>query len=459
MNDAVATTDDAATPTDDAVTTTEGAGGLIDSWPRSHEAWERTKRSLPGGVSTGLRAAMPPHPLFFEGGAGPRLTDLDGNTYLDYVLGWGPVILGHGHEGLTRAVAAQLPHGATYGAGHLLEAEVAEMVIERVPGAQRVLWSNTGSEATQVALRVARGATGRERFVKFGGHYHGWTDTMLLGYRPGADGHLGLGSRGQLPRALDDAAIAPWGDLEAVAELLRTRQFAALFCEPVLCNSGVIAPPEGFLEGLRQLCDETGTVLVFDEVITGFRMSRGGAAELYGVVPDLVTLAKAVAGGYPLAAVAGRAELLDATTAGVVHAGTYNGNPVVLAAAKATLEALDGPGVYEGFERHGRDLATGFARALEAQDVAATVNQAGPVVQCIIGVEDSRDFEDFLAADQAFYDRLLGQLLRRGIFTLPGGRWYISTVHSDADIAATVRAFEEALAATLEDGRPTLARR
>src|SRR5699024_3301551 len=275
----------------------------------------------------------------------------------------------------------------------------------------------------------------------------------------GPDGELGLGSRGQLPRALQEAAIAPWGDLAAVAELLRTRQFAALFCEPVLCNSGVIAPPEGFLEGLRQLCDETGTVLVFDEVITGFRMSRGGAAELYGVVPDLVTLAKAVAGGYPLAAVAGTAELLDATTAGIVHAGTYNGNPVVLAAAKATLEALDEPGVYEGFERHGRDLASGFARALAAQDVAATVNQVGPVVQCIVGVPGSRDFEDFLAADQAFYDRLLVQLLRRGIFTLPGGRWYISTAHTEADIAATIQAFAGALATAREAGRPARAQR
>lgn len=435
---------------------TPATSGLISSWPRSKQAWERTQRSLPGGVSTGLRASMPPHPLFFESGKGPRLTDVDGNSYLDYVLGWGPVILGHGHEGLTRAVSAQLPHGATYGAGHLLEAEVAEMVIERVPGAERVLWSNTGSEAAQVALRLARGTTSRASFVKFGGHYHGWTDTMLLGYRPGPDGDLGRGSLGQPPQALEDATIAPWGDLETTAQLLRTGRFAALFCEPVLCNSGVIAPPERFLQGLRQLCDETGTVLVFDEVITGFRMSRGGAAELYGVAPDLVMLAKAVAGGYSLAAVAGKAKILDATTSGIVHAGTYNGNPVVLAAAKATLEALDEPGVYEDFERHGHDLAAGFAQALAAQDVTATVNQVGPVVQCIIGVQDSRTFDDFMTADQAFYDRMLVQLLRRGIFTLPGGRWYISTAHTDADISTTVQAFEDALAATLADGRPAV---
>lgn len=426
----------------------------ISSWPESAQAWERTKNSLPGGVSTGLRAAMPPHPLFFQGGQGPRLTDLDGHSYLDYVLGWGPVILGHGHPGLTEAVAAQLPHGATYGAGHLLEAEAAEMVIERVPGAERVLWSNTGSEAAQIALRLARGTTGRHRFVKFGGHYHGWTDAMLVGYRPGPDQDMGRGSAGQSARALEDVAIAPWGDVQAVADLLRTKEFAAVFCEPVLCNSGVLAPPEGFLDELRRLCDETGTVLVFDEVITGFRMGRGGAAERYGVEPDLVTLAKAVAGGYPLAAVAGKASILDRTTSGIVHAGTYNGNPVVLAAAKATLEALSEPGVYETFERHGAALREGFTAALATHGVPATVHQVGPVAQVIVGVENSATFEDFMAADQQFYDRLLVQMLRRGIFALPGGRWYTSTAHTDADIAHTVAVFEESLQATLADGPP-----
>ncbi|MGC0251830.1 aspartate aminotransferase family protein [Pseudactinotalea sp. Z1748] len=438
----------------------ETAGSsLISSWPASEAAWERTKASLPGGVSTGLRAAMPPHPLFFEGGQGSRLTDLDGNSYLDYVLGWGPVILGHGHPGLTEAVAAQLPHGATYGAGHLLEAEAAEMIIDRVPGAERVLWSNTGSEAAQIALRLARGTTGRHRFVKFGGHYHGWTDAMLIGYRTGPDADLGRGSLGQPVQALDDVAVSPWGDLGAVAELLRSRDYAAVFCEPVLCNSGVLAPPEGFLAELRRLCDETGTVLVFDEVITGFRMGRGGAAERYGVQPDLVTLAKAVAGGFPLAAIAGKADILERTTSGIVHAGTYNGNPVVLAAAKATLQALNEPGVYETFERHGLALGEGLGASLAAHGVVGTVHQVGPVAQCIIGVEQSATFEDFLGADQEFYNRLLVQMLRRGVFALPGGRWYISTAHTDDDIAQTVTVFDESLAATLAEGPPPVIQR
>jgi glutamate-1-semialdehyde 2,1-aminomutase len=426
----------------------------IESWPASRQAWERTQASLAGGVSTGLRASMKPHPLFFRGGSGPRLTDLDGNSYLDYVLGWGPVILGHGHPRLTEAVARQLPLGATYGAGHLLEAEVAEKVLGRIPGMQRVLWSNTGSEATQVALRLARGVTGRRRFIKFGGHYHGWSDAMLVAYRPGPDGQLGLGSQGQNPSAIDDVSLVDWGDLDAVAELLKAPRadYAAVFCEPVLCNSGVIEPPPGFLEGLRELCDATGTLLVFDEVITGFRIDSGGAVTRYGVTPDLVTLAKAIAGGYPLAAIAGRSDIIDRTTSGVVHAGTYNGNPVVLAAAGATLDVLGQPGVYDDLERHGAALAAGLREALARRDVPATVNQVGPVVQVVPGVENSRSFADFMAADQQFYDRFTVEMLRRGVFTLPGGRWYVSTAHSDRDIATTVSVADESLAATLTAG-------
>jgi len=433
----------------------------IAAWPASEKAWERTKASLGGGVSTGLRASMKPHPLFFTGGSGPRLTDLDGHTYLDYVLGWGPVILGHGHPGLTAAVSRQLPLGATYGAGHLLEAEIAEKVLARIPGTERVLWSNTGSEATQAALRLARGTTGRRRFIKFRGHYHGWTDPMLVGYRPDAQGRLGLGSQGQNPTALDDVTLVDWGDLDTVTELLKSpgADFAAVFCEPVLCNSGVIEPPPGFLAGLREVCTATGTVLVFDEVITGFRIASGGAVTRYGVTPDLITLAKAIAGGFPLAAVAGRADIIDRTTSGIVHAGTYNGNPVVLAAAGATLDALGEPGVYDDFERRGKALADGMRAALARHGVPATVSQVGPVVQLLAGVPEGRDFADFIAADQEFYDRLTVAMLRRGLFTLPGGRWYLSTAHTDADIARTVEIIDDSLAATLAEGPGPVARR
>ena len=433
-----------------------GSGpSLIESWPASAAAWERSKRSLGGGVSTGMRASMKPHPLFFAHGSGPRLTDIDGNTYLDYVLGWGPVILGHAHPALSQAVAARVPLGATFGACHALEYEAAERVLAAIPGTERVLWSNTGSEATQVALRLARAATGRQRFLKVIGHYHGWADEFLLGYRPDSAGHLdSFGTLGQRESALADVTLVRFGDLDAVAEVLRdpAADIAAAYVEPVLCNSGVISPPPGYLAGLRRLCDETGTVLVFDEVITGFRLAYGGAVERFGVLPDLVVLAKAIAGGYPTSAVAGRADLIDQTTAGVVHAGTYNGNPIVLAAAAATLDVLAGDGVYPALEECGAQLADGMRAAIARHGVTGAVNQVGSVVQVAFGTATADSFEEFLGADQAFYDRLTVHMLRRGVFTLPGGRWYISTAHSGRDIAETVAVFGEALAATLADG-------
>jgi glutamate-1-semialdehyde 2,1-aminomutase len=422
---------------------------LIDSWPLSEAAWKRTQQTLSGGVSTGLRASMKPHPLFIEKGEGAYLTDLDGNQYTDYVLGWGPVILGHGHPGLSEAVESRLRQGATYGTGHLLEAEAAEAVVSLVPGADRVLWTNTGSEANQVALRLVRAFTKRRRFVKFRGHYHGWTDTFLVGYRPAKDGTLGLGSDGQDPKALDDVDMLDWGDLDSLEKVLNdpAKDIAAVFLEPVLVNSGVISAPEGFLQAVRQLCDRAGVVLVFDEVITGFRVARGGAAERYGVTPDLVILAKAIAGGYSLAAIAGKAAILDQVTQGVVHAGTYNGNPIVLAAAVATLKALGEEGVYDDFERRGRMLATGLQEAFEDAGHVVTVNQVGPIVQVIPNVADAHDFDSFLRADQGLYDRFIVEMLRRGQFILPGGRWYISTAHTDDDIATTVAAAREAIAA------------
>ena len=422
---------------------------LISSWPKSEAAWKRTCESLAGGVSTGLRASMKPHPLFFERGEGSYLTDLDGNRYIDYVLGWGPVILGHGHPGLTAAVAERLPLGATYGSGHMLEALAAEAVLRLIPGAERVLWSNTGSEANQVALRLARAYTGRGRFVKFRGHYHGWSDTFLLGYRPDAHGELGLTSAGQNPHSLDDVELVDWGDIDALTAALENEanDIAAVFLEPVLINSGVISAPEGFLQAVRELCDHTGTILVFDEVITGFRIARGGAVERYGVTPDLVILAKAIAAGYPLAAIAGKAKILEQVTSGVVHAGTYNGNPVVLAAAVATLDALGEEGVYEDFERRGRRLAAGLLEAFNAHDIPVTVHQVGPVVQVIPAVAGAETFDAFMRADQGFYDRFIVEMLRRRQFILPGGRWYISTAHSDEDIEATIVAADESLTA------------
>lgn len=417
-------------------------------WAESQRMWERAKRSLSGGVSTGLRAAAKPHPLFFSSGAGATLTDVDGNVYIDYVLGWGPNILGHGNPRLVAAVTDQITRGATYGAGHRFEIEAAEALLALYPDFDRVLWSNTGTEANLAALRIARAATGRRRFVKFTGHYHGWSDTMLLGYRRFAeDGGVIPETRGQAPDALAQLELVPWGDAEALRVVLEnSTDIAAVVLEPVLCNSGVIAPPPGFLEAVRELCTAHGIVLVFDEVITGLRIARGGAVERFGVVPDLVVLAKAIAGGLTLAAIVGSAELLDLTQHGVTHAGTYNGNPLVLAAAVATMAELGEEGVYEDFERRGARLADGLRGALAAAGIIGAVNQVGPVVQFVFAVDQLSNTADFFAADQARYDRLAVALLARGIYVMPGGRLYLSTAHTDEQIDATIAAFVDALA-------------
>lgn len=424
-------------------------GGQSRGRAGSVAAWERARHTLPGGVSTGLRASMQPHPLFFERGEGAELVDVDGNRYIDYVLGWGPVVLGHAHPDVTAAVCAQAARGATYGAGHALEYLVAEQLVAAIPAAERVLFSNTGSEANQVALRLARAATGRRRFVKFDGNYHGWTDPFLLGYRP-VDGDLHtLGTRGQNPAALADVQFATWGRADELAAVLAddAHDIAAVFVEPVLCNSGVLAPPPGFLDELRRLCSAHGVVLIFDEVITGFRVGFGGAGERYGVTPDLVVLAKAVAAGYPLSAVVGRADLIDQSLHGVVHAGTYNGNPIVLAAAHAAITALGAPGVYGDFERRGGALADGMRASLQRHGVAGTVHHVGSVLQLALGTTAMTSFAEFLTIDAAAHRRLEQELVDAGAFVLPGGRWYLSTAHDDDHIARTLSMFDTAVAA------------
>ncbi|QYH35269.1 aspartate aminotransferase family protein [Salinibacterium sp. M195] len=421
---------------------------VISEWPKSREAWERASRSVSGGVATALRATARPHPLFFTGGAGATLTDFDGNDYIDYVLGWGPNILGHGNPALVAAVQDQITRGATYGSGHLLEFEIAERLLQAFPCAERVLWSNTGTEANLSALRIARAATGREHFVKFAGHYHGWSDPMLVGYRPRAESDIALESRGQATSSAELAHVLNWGRAEELETLLTERDdIAAVFLEPVLCNSGVIEPPLGFLERVREICDEHGVVLIFDEVITGLRIAFGGAVERYGVAPDIIILAKAVAGGLSLAALLGKASLLDLTLNGVTHAGTYNGNPLVLAAAGATLDELSKPGVYERFETLSARLANGFRDALAAHNMTGAVNQVGPVVQVTLGLPTVEDFSDFQKTDQESYAKLLLELLRRGIFAVAGGRWYLSTAHTEAQIDHTIGIFDEALTA------------
>ncbi len=415
----------------------------------SLERFERSRGSLAGGVSTGLRRGARPYPLFMKSGRGAHIEDVDRNTYCDYAMGWGPLILGHAPPPVVEAVAAQLSRGFTYGCQHDLEYEVAERLTRIIPCADLVCFANSGTEIVQLALRLARAATGRTKYIKFEGHYHGWADSVLVSYHPTREEldrargkPVGTGW-GQLPPV--SSVIAEWNDRDSVEQAFAAHPegISALICEPVLCNSGCIPPEEGFLEFLRDITARHGALLIFDEVITGFRLSLGGAQERYGVLPDLATYAKAVGAGTPLSVLAGQREFMDLIANGkVVHAGTLNGNPLALAAAKAALDELaaDSGAIYAAMRRRGEKLRLGLERVLRSRGLPAVTNGEGAVFHISFNDRRPRTYRDTLEADDALYSDFALALLDEGILVLPDGRWYLSAAHSDEDIEATLAA-------------------
>ncbi len=310
---------------------------------------ERAQKSLVGGVSSPFRAKAPV-PLYVSGGNGSRIHDVDGNSYIDYALAWGPLILGHSHPRLCEAVATRAAVSHSFGAQHEDEYLVAEQIQQLVPCAERIAFTSSGTEAVQLALRLARAATGKNRILKFEGHYHGWVDSVLLSYHPSAQ-EIGsdeapwpvLVSRGQTPNVQENLVIARWNSVDALDQILNryANDLAAVIMEPVLCNSGCLMPEPGYLQRVRELTKKHGVLLIFDEVITGFRQGLGGAQQHYGVTPDLATLGKAIAGGAALSAVAGSREIMELIIhRGVSFGGTFNGNPLAMAAARTTLHEL-----------------------------------------------------------------------------------------------------------------------
>jgi glutamate-1-semialdehyde 2,1-aminomutase len=387
--------------------------------------------------------------LYFERGAGSAIWDVDGNRYVDFVLGYGPLILGHAPEVVRRAVHEQIDRDLTFGAQHRLEVETAELLIAAVPGAEQAIFATTGSEAVAAAIRVARGATGRPLVVKFEGHYHGWLDGTFVstGYDPARSGpearpDLVEMTAGMSPSGSKDTLIAPWNDLPGTAAILEDHRgrVAALLLEPLAVNGGVIPPDPGFLEGLRALATEHGAVLIFDEVITGFRLALGGAQEHYGVTADLAVFAKAAAGGIAFSAVTGSRELLRVVADGrVVHNGTFNGNPVALAAAAATIRYLteQRAAIYPTLDDLGSRLATG----LRSAHPDLRVRQVGPILSGGIGEPELvRTVRDRAGRDIDAYERFVEALLHRGVYTTPRGLWYLSTAHTEADVALAVDA-------------------
>lgn len=408
----------------------------------SYEAFQRCGQSVGGGVSSGLRAAMKPHPLFVSRAAGAHVWDLSGSEYVDYVMAWGPLIAGHSHPHIIDAVMDMVPRMQMLGMGHELEYETAELVLDAVPGTERLLWTNSGTEAVQIALRLARAATGRNRVLKFTKSYHGWHDSVYasLGAEDTEEAAV-AGSVGQNPNAIVDLIVAEFNDIAAVDRILseaRVRNIAAVLIDPIMSNAGVVAPAPGFLERLRELCDANGVVLIFDQVIAGFRIARGGATELYGVTPDLSVFGKAIAGGFSQSAVAGKAELIDQVSHGVTHAGTYNGNPVSLAAVKATLEVLAQPGLYGDLETVSASFERSLQSVFDQLPFRPTFRRIGSLLYFV-----PASIETAEGPPVDLWDTVTADMLRQGIALLPSGKVFLSTAHTQTDVDQTVEALEK----------------
>jgi glutamate-1-semialdehyde 2,1-aminomutase len=434
-------------------------GGDMRSYAKSIALYDRTRKHLAGGVSSNVRYASVPVPLFFARGEGARLYDVDGNVHIDYVLGNGPAILGHAPKKVIDAVAASLVEGQLFAAQHPRETELAERLSSLLPGAEVVRFSTSGTEAVLMAMRLARAFTGRDRILKFEGHYHGWSDQAYISARPPlneagpANAPVPVaGSPGMPASVLGDVAVCGWNDLDLLAQALERHrgEIAAVIMEPVMVNGGAIPPLPGYLEGVRDLCRRHGALFICDEVITGFRIGLGGAQEKFGVTADLSIYAKAVAAGFPLAMVAGRRDVMDTLLdKGVMHGGTYNGNVQSMAAALAALDLLeaDGGAVYRDLEVWGRKLMQGLA-ALAAKHKLPILVQGMPAVfqTFFTSAPAPRNYRESAACDRDMALALHAALQEEGVRIQQAGRWFLSTAHDAAVIAETLEAADRAMA-------------
>ncbi|MGH2354517.1 MAG: aspartate aminotransferase family protein [Chloroflexota bacterium] len=441
--------------------TREHAADTAHTYAGSVSLYEQACDFLAGGVSSNFRLGGQPAPLFFERGTGPYLYDVDGNRYVDYVLGMGPNILGHAPTAVTRAVAATLGEGQLFAGQHRGEIELARRFCAMVPCAELVRFGSSGSEMAQAALRLARAATGRRLVVKFEGHYHGWFDTILVSVHPPLD-QAGpaaapakhLPSAGQSAAAAQDVAVLPWNDLEAVRQFLDVhgQETAALIMEPILCNTGVVVPCPGYLEGVRELCDRHGVVLIFDEVITGFRVGSGGAQGRLGITPDLAIYAKALGAGFPIAALAGKRVLMELMgTGAVLHGGSYNTNVVSTAAATAALEELarDDGSAYRQVEERGTRLMEGLReRARRAGQPLLVQGLSAAFNTTFTEQPEVTDYRSYQQTDLPRQKAFLRALQDRGVRITSRGTWFLSTAHGDAEIDETLDAAAGALKAT-----------
>jgi glutamate-1-semialdehyde 2,1-aminomutase len=421
---------------------------------KSQELFEKARRLMPGGVNSPVRAfcAVGGDPIFMASGNGAVMTDVDGRRYIDYVLSWGPLILGHAHPEVVEALIRATELGTSFGTCTPREVELAGRIVEAYPSIERVRLVNSGTEATLSALRVARAATGRDKILKFEGCYHGHGDSLLVKAGSGV-ATLGLPDSPGVPRALAELTVTvPFNNSAALEEAFRLHrnEIAAAIVEPVVGNMGCVPPQLGFLKKLRALTHEQGTVLIFDEVMTGFRVAYGGAQQLYKINPDMTTLGKVIGGGLPVGAYCGKARLMDlvAPVGPVYQAGTLSGNPLAVAAGLKTLEILRRPGLYERLNSLTGKLAEGLLAEAQRQGVFLTVNRVGSMFTAFITPDPVTDYASAKKSDAKAYGIFFRLLLENGVYFPPSQfeAAFVSTSHSEGDIAATIRAASMALA-------------
>jgi len=420
---------------------------------RSNHLFEKAQNYLPGGVDSPVRAfgSVGGHPLFIERGRGSRIYDEDGNELIDYVGSWGPMILGHAHPQVVEALKRAIERGTSFGASTELETILAQMVCEALPSVQMVRFVNSGTEATMSALRLARAFTGRNKIIKFAGCYHGHHDSLLAQAGSGL-ATLGIPvSPGIPPSYTQETLVAPYNDLEVVERIFEnhTGEIAAVIVEPVAANMGVVSPKPGFLQGLRRATEKDGSLLIFDEVITGFRVAYGGAQAVYGVVPDLTCLGKVIGGGLPVGAYGGRRDIMEmvAPRGQVYQAGTLSGNPLAMTAGIETLKVLSAPDVYVQLEERSSQLAEGLRHAAAGADVPVFISRVGSVLTLFFNSNEVVDYESARSSDVDLYARFFQGMLDEGIY-LPPSQFealFISLAHSKEDIELTARAAERVL--------------
>ncbi|UCD50385.1 MAG: glutamate-1-semialdehyde 2,1-aminomutase [Phycisphaerales bacterium] len=414
----------------------------------SHKALSQACRLLPGGVNSPVRAfgGVDLDPLFIASAAGSKIRDLDGNEYIDYVGSWGPMILGHAHPAVIETIHRAVDKGTSFGAPTVAETELAERIVGAFASIEKVRLVSSGTEAVMSAVRLARAFTGRDMIVKMVGCYHGHSDSFLVAAGSGVAERGTASSPGVPPALAELTVVVPYNDIDAVRAAFANHpgRIAAVLAEPIAANMGVVPPVEGYLETLRTLCDENETLLIFDEVISGFRVALGGAQERYGISSDLTCLGKIIGGGLPLAAFGGRAEIMDrlAPQGEVYQAGTLSGNPIATAAANATLEILAQPGSYDKLEASAAALEAGFADAAAQAGVPVTLNRVGSIMSCFFCDHPVRSFADVQATDIARFKRFFAEMLQHGVYLAPSAyeAMFVSLAHTQGDIEQTLDA-------------------